>query len=166
MSSFARGDTPVLVTTTVVEVGVDVPEATVMVVLDADRFGLSQLHQLRGRIGRGSEPGVCLLVSGAEPGTEALERLQIMASTTDGFVLAEEDLKARKEGDILGAAQSGRTRSLKLLRVITDRDIIADARADARELIESDPNLVQHPELITAIAGLIDPDREEYLDRA
>src|SRR5690625_187078 len=132
MTAFADGRTPLLITTTVVEVGVDVPEATVMVVLDADRFGLSQLHQLRGRVGRGTEAGLCLLVTAAEPGSEAHQRLQILEQTDDGFVLAEKDLKMRKEGDVLGSAQSGRTRSLKLLRVVTDRALIARARQDAR----------------------------------
>ncbi|MGC0274403.1 ATP-dependent DNA helicase RecG [Pseudactinotalea sp. Z1739] len=166
MASFADGRAPLLVTTTVVEVGVDVPEATVMVILDAERFGLSQLHQLRGRVGRGSEPGLCLLVTAAEPGSPAHERLAILERTNDGFVLAEEDLKTRKEGDVLGSAQSGRSRSLRLLRVVTDRDIIARAREDARALIEQDPNLVHHPELLTAITTMVDPEHEEYLDRA
>src|SRR5699024_1895282 len=118
MAGFASGRTPVLVTTTVIEVGVDVPEATVMVVLDADRFGLSQLHQLRGRIGRGSAPGTCLLVTSARPDSPATVRLQAMVQTTDGFVLAERDLEQRREGDVLGAAQSGRTTSLRLLSVV------------------------------------------------
>lgn len=166
MAAFAQGRTPLLITTTVVEVGVDVPEATVMVIMDADRFGLSQLHQLRGRVGRGSEPGLCLLVTAAVPGSDAHERLQILERTTDGFVLAEEDLKTRKEGDVLGAAQSGRAGSLRLLRVVTDRSIIADARVDARALIAEDPNLAHHPELLTAITRLVEPEHEEYLDRA
>lgn len=166
MAAFADGTTPLLVTTTVIEVGVDVPEATVMVVLDADRFGLSQLHQLRGRVGRGSEPGLCLLVTSAEPDTEAHERLEVLARTTDGFVLAEEDLKTRREGDILGAAQSGRARSLKLLRVIADASLIAHARTDARALVAADPDLGQHPDLRRAISDLLDPERQEYLDRA
>src|SRR5699024_2922614 len=143
-----------LVTTTVVEVGVDVPEATVMVILDAERFGLSQLHQLRGRVGRGSQPGLCLLVTGADPDSESYQRLQILERTNDGFVLAEEDLKTRREGDVLGSAQSGRGRSLRLLRVIADRKVIADARADARALIDQDPNLVHHPELLTSITQM------------
>ncbi|HLR27821.1 MAG TPA: ATP-dependent DNA helicase RecG, partial [Ruania sp.] len=146
MAGFASGRTPVLVTTTVIEVGVDVPEATVMVVLDADRFGLSQLHQLRGRIGRGSAPGTCLLVTSARPDSPATVRLQAMVQTTDGFVLAERDLEQRREGDVLGAAQSGRTTSLRLLSVVRDRDLIDQAREDARELIADDTNLVHHPE--------------------
>ena len=165
MAAFASGQVPVLVSTTVIEVGVDVPEATVMVVLDADRFGLSQLHQLRGRVGRGSKPGTCLAVSWADPGSEAHERLTVLAGTLDGFRLAEADLEQRREGDILGSAQSGRASSLRLLRVIADAAIIERARTDARELIGEDPNLVHHPELLTAITQLVDPDHEEFLDR-
>ncbi|WP_420113369.1 ATP-dependent DNA helicase RecG [Pseudactinotalea sp.] len=165
MAAFAAGEVPVLVSTTVIEVGVDVPEATMMVVLDADRFGLSQLHQLRGRVGRGSKPGTCLVVSWADPASETHERLTVLAETLDGFRLAEADLEQRREGDILGAAQSGRASSLRLLRVIADADIIERARADARELISEDPNLVHHPELLTAITQLVDPDHEEFLDR-
>ena len=166
MAAFADGRAPVLVTTTVIEVGVDVPEASVMVVLDADRFGLSQLHQLRGRIGRGSAAGTCLLVTGAAEDSLALERLTAMTATTDGFVLAEKDLAQRREGDVLGAAQSGRGSSLRLLSVVRDRDLIEDARQDARALITADPNLVHHLEVLTAITELVDPDHEEFLDRA
>ncbi|GAB2599794.1 ATP-dependent DNA helicase RecG [Pseudactinotalea suaedae] len=165
MAAFAWGAVPVLVSTTVIEVGVDVPEATMMVVLDADRFGLSQLHQLRGRVGRGSKPGTCLVVSWTEAGSSSQERLTILAETLDGFRLAEADLEQRREGDILGAAQSGRATSLRLLRVIADADIIEQARADARELISEDPNLAHHPELLIAITQLVDPDHEEFLDR-
>jgi len=165
MAAFASGAVPVLVSTTVIEVGVDVPEATMMVVLDADRFGLSQLHQLRGRVGRGSKPGTCLVVSWTEVGSSSHERLTILAETLDGFRLAEADLEQRREGDILGAAQSGRATSLRLLRVIADADIIEQARADARELISEDPNLAHHPELLIAITQLVDPDHEEFLDR-
>lgn len=165
MSAFASGEVPVLVSTTVIEVGVDVPEATMMVVLDADRFGLSQLHQLRGRVGRGSKPGTCLVVSWADEGSASHERLTILADTLDGFRLAEADLEQRREGDILGAAQSGRASSLRLLRVIADAAIIERARTDARALISEDPNLVHHPELLTAITQLVDPDHEEFLDR-
>ncbi|CAM3459515.1 ATP-dependent DNA helicase RecG [Occultella aeris] len=166
MEAFSAGCTPVLVTTTVIEVGVDVPEASVMVVMDADRFGLSQLHQLRGRVGRGSAPGTCLLVTGAGEDTPALQRLKVLTETTDGFVLAEKDLEQRREGDVLGAAQSGRGNSLKLLRVFTDRGVIEEAREDARRLIAEDPNLVHHPDLLVAITQLVDPDHEEFLDRA
>jgi len=166
MARFASGEVPVLVSTTVVEVGVDVPEATVMVVHDADRFGLSQLHQLRGRVGRGSAPGLCLLVSTAQPGTPAATRVDTLARTNDGFELAAVDLELRSEGDVLGAAQSGRASSLRLLRVVKDADLIATARADAAEVVADDPGLDAHPALRAAIAQQLDPEREEYLERA
>ena len=165
MAAFSAGTTPVLVSTTVVEVGVDVPEATVMVVLDADRFGISQLHQLRGRIGRGSAAGVCLLVTGAEEGTLAAERLAALAATTDGFELAEKDLELRREGDVLGAAQSGRS-SLRLLRVVRDAEVIETARQDARSIVEQDSSLERHPALASAIGAWLEPEREEFLERA
>ncbi|SDS36103.1 ATP-dependent DNA helicase RecG [Paraoerskovia marina] len=166
MADFASGAVPVLVSTTVVEVGVDVPAATVMVVFDADRFGLSQLHQLRGRVGRGSDPGLCLLVSTAQPGTPAAVRVETMAETTDGFRLASVDLELRSEGDVLGAAQSGRGSSLKLLRVVKDAPVIEQARHDASAVVEEDPTLARHPDLAAAIAQQLDPQREEFLDRA
>ncbi|WP_082618263.1 ATP-dependent DNA helicase RecG [Oerskovia sp. Root22] len=166
MADFASGAVQVLVSTTVVEVGVDVPEATVMVVFDADRFGLSQLHQLRGRVGRGSAPGLCLLVSTVEPGTPAAVRVETMAETTDGFRLATVDLELRSEGDVLGAAQSGKASSLRLLRVVKDVAVIEQARADAAEVIGADPDLEHHPELRAAIASQLDPEREEFLERA
>ncbi|GAA1400127.1 ATP-dependent DNA helicase RecG [Oerskovia paurometabola] len=165
MADFASGAVQVLVSTTVVEVGVDVPEATVMVVFDADRFGLSQLHQLRGRVGRGAAPGLCLLVSTVEPGTPAAVRVETMAETTDGFRLATVDLELRSEGDVLGAAQSGRASSLRLLRVVKDVAVIEQARADAAEVIAADPDLAGHPELRAAIASQLDPEREEFLER-
>ncbi len=166
MAAFAAGDVGVLVATTVIEVGVDVPEATMMVVLDADRFGISQLHQLRGRVGRGSAPGLCLLVSGAEPDTPAAERLAALAATTDGFALAGLDLRQRREGDVLGAAQSGRGSSLRLLRVIEDADVIARARDVARDLVAQDPDLEEHAVLAEALTRMLDEGREEFLDRA
>ncbi|GAA1654119.1 ATP-dependent DNA helicase RecG [Georgenia ruanii] len=165
MAAFAGGAAPVLVSTTVIEVGVDVPEATVMVILDADRFGLSQLHQLRGRIGRGAKPGVCLAVTTAEPGSRAIERVEAFAGTTDGFRLAELDLEQRREGDILGAAQAGRGSSLRLLRVTKDLDIIADARAAARELVARDPALTTEPDLAEVLAESLDEETAEYLQR-
>ncbi|GAB3688569.1 ATP-dependent DNA helicase RecG [Angustibacter aerolatus] len=165
MAAFARGEIDVLVATTVVEVGVDVPNSTVMVVMDADRFGISQLHQLRGRIGRGSAPGLALLVTDAPPGTPARERLDAVASTTDGFELARVDLELRREGDVLGASQSGVRSSLKLLRVLRDEDVIADARADAAELLDTDPDLAAHPDLATLLDDLAAGGREEFLDR-
>jgi ATP-dependent DNA helicase RecG len=166
MAAFASGEVQVLVSTTVVEVGVDVPEATVMVVHDADRFGISQLHQLRGRVGRGSAPGLCLLVSTAQPGTPAATRVETLARTTDGFELATVDLELRSEGDVLGAAQSGRASSLRLLRVVKDADVIATARADAAEVVAADPELGAQPELARAIREQLDDEREEFLERA
>ncbi|MCC2320144.1 ATP-dependent DNA helicase RecG [Cellulomonas xiejunii] len=165
-AAFATGEAPVLVSTTVVEVGVDVPDATVMVVLDADRFGISQLHQLRGRVGRGTRPGLCLLVSAAQPGTDAHTRLETLAATTDGFELAALDLELRHEGDVLGAAQHGRGSSLRLLRVTRDADVIARARTDARALVEQDGDLDAWPALRAAIETSLAGEREEFLDRA
>ena len=166
MADFASGKVPVLVTTTVVEVGVDVPEATMMVILDADRFGISQLHQLRGRIGRGSRPGTCLAWSNAPKHSPAMTRLEAFAATTDGFELARVDLEQRREGDVLGAAQSGRGSSLRLLRVLKDGKVIEQARADAREIVDADPTLAGHPALARAIADQVDEERAEFLDRA
>lgn len=166
MAAFASGEVQVLVSTTVVEVGVDVREATVMVVHDADRFGISQLHQLRGRVGRGSAPGLCLLVSTAQPGTPAATRVETLARTNDGFELATVDLELRSEGDVLGAAQSGRASSLRLLRVVKDADVIATAREDAAAVVAEDPGLERHPALRAAIADQLDPEREEFLERA
>jgi ATP-dependent DNA helicase RecG len=165
MRRFASGEAPVLVSTTVIEVGVDVPAATAMVILDADRFGISQLHQLRGRVGRGATPGVCLLVTSAEEGSLAHDRLAALVATTDGFELAEKDLELRREGDVLGAAQSGRS-SLRLLRVVRDAEIIARAREDARTLIAADPRLDRHPALAQAIGMWLGEDQEEFLERA
>ncbi|WP_454051491.1 ATP-dependent DNA helicase RecG [Cellulomonas sp. Marseille-Q8402] len=165
LADFASGAVPVLVSTTVVEVGVDVPEATAMVVLDADRFGISQLHQLRGRIGRGSRPGVCLLVADAPDGTPAATRLATLAATRDGFALAGVDLELRREGDVLGAAQSGRGTSLRLLKVTEHVEVIEQARRDARELVAADPELTGHPDLVAAIQTMLAGTREEFLDR-
>ncbi len=141
MGRFAAGETDVLVATTVVEVGVDVPNASVMVIQDADRFGISQLHQLRGRIGRGAHPGVCLLLTTADEQSSARQRLNAVAATRDGFTLAEVDLEQRREGDVLGASQSGRRSSLKLLRVLRDADLIAQARTLAEQCIAEDSEL-------------------------
>ncbi|MBN2176812.1 MAG: ATP-dependent DNA helicase RecG [Demequinaceae bacterium] len=166
MAHFASGEAPVLVSTTVIEVGVDVPEASVMVVLDADHFGISQLHQLRGRIGRADTPGVCLLVSAAGEGTLARDRLEALVETTDGFALAEKDVELRREGDVLGSAQSGGRNSLRLLRVIRDKDIIEEARMDARDIVEADPTLESFPALAAAIEEWLEPEREEFLERS
>lgn len=163
IADFASGRTPVLVSTTVIEVGVDVPAATVMVVLDAQVFGLSQLHQLRGRIGRGREPGVCLLVSDAPDGSTAGRRLEALSATTDGFELARVDLLLRREGDVLGAAQSGRRGTLRFLRVVADGAVIDRAREDARALVDADPELTQWPALQRAIDLQLADGREDFL---
>ena len=154
MNRFAAGEIHVLISTTVIEVGVDVPNATVMAVVDADRFGMSQLHQLRGRVGRGGNAGLCLLLTSAEQGSLALERVQAVADTLDGFKLSEIDLELRREGDVLGTTQSGGRSSLKLLRVIRDADLIQDARKQAESLLEADPTLEKNPALAAALAEL------------
>ena len=153
MRAFGAGEIDVLVATTVIEVGVDVPNASVMVVVDADRFGISQLHQLRGRVGRGSAPGLCLLMT-REPGDRSRERLEAVAATTDGFELARVDLLSRREGDVLGARQSGRRNSVRHLRLgrREDEEIISDAREDAFALVDEDPELRRHPALAAAVA--------------
>ena len=166
MEDFASGRAPVLVATTVVEVGVDVPEASLMVILDADRFGLSQLHQLRGRVGRGARESVCIAVTGAEVGSPAYHRLRAFARIGDGFALAEADLALRSEGNVLGAAQSGRASDLDLLRVTRDGDVIAQARVEAEAVIAVDPELREHRALAAAIADRLDEESEAFLDRA
>src|SRR5215469_6593905 len=168
MLAFADGQIDVLVTTTVVEVGVDVPNATTMVIMDADRFGVSQLHQLRGRVGRGGHQGLCLLVTAAPETSPARDRLAAVAATTDGFELSELDLEQRREGDVLGSAQAGTKSHLKLLRLTrdTDKKIITDARREATELIDADPALAGHPALAAAIGVLLDAERAEYLEKA
>jgi ATP-dependent DNA helicase RecG len=165
MRSFAAGDLDVLVATTVIEVGVDVPNATVMVIMDADRFGVSQLHQLRGRVGRGSAAGICLLVTESVEGTAARERLDAVAGTTDGFKLSEIDLEQRREGDVLGASQSGRHSHLRLLSLLRDAKLITDARAEASALVGDDPDLRKHPALAASVAALVDEERAEYLEK-
>ncbi|WP_082160001.1 ATP-dependent DNA helicase RecG [Actinobaculum suis] len=164
MARFASGESPLLVSTTVIEVGVDVPEATMMVILDADRFGISQLHQLRGRIGRGSKPGICLAISNAEPGSVAHSRLEAFASTTDGFALAEKDVELRAEGDVLGSSQAGRSSHLRFLSVVNDKAIVEQARAAAKAEVASDPELAAHTALAEAIAEL-DTERADYMER-
>ena len=152
MRAFAAGDVDVLVATTVIEVGVNVPNASTMIVRDADRFGVSQLHQLRGRVGRGEHPGLCLLLTSAEAGSVARERLDAVAATTDGFALAEIDLQLRREGDILGTAQSGGRSTLRLLRVAEHGELIAQARELAQDLLARDPNLLGAPDLAADLA--------------
>ena len=166
MMGFASGATPILVSTTVIEVGVDVPEASMMVILDADRFGLSQLHQLRGRVGRGERESVCVAVTGVEVGTTAFHRLKAFASTTDGFALAEADLDLRSEGDVLGASQSGRTSGLDLLRVTRDARLIATARRQAERIVDDDPQLREHRALAAAIVERLDEEAQAFLERA
>ncbi|MDX2693943.1 ATP-dependent DNA helicase RecG [Streptomyces ipomoeae] len=165
MRRFAAGETHVLVATTVIEVGVNVPNATVMVIMDADRFGVSQLHQLRGRVGRGSAPGLCLLVTEMAEASAARQRLNAVASTLDGFELSRIDLEQRREGDVLGQAQSGARTSLRMLAVIEDEEIIAQAREEAAAVVATDPNLEHLPGLRTALDALLDEEREQYLDK-
>jgi ATP-dependent DNA helicase RecG len=169
MARFADPSGPdgvdVLVATTVIEVGVDVPNATLMIVLDADRFGVSQLHQLRGRVGRGRHAGLCLLVTDAPEGTPARERLAAVSATTDGFALSRYDLAARREGDVLGAAQSGSRRSLRLLSVLEHEDVIARAREEATRLVSADPDLSGHPVLARELAREFDEEHADYLEK-
>ncbi|MFE1319910.1 ATP-dependent DNA helicase RecG [Kitasatospora phosalacinea] len=165
MRRFAAGEADVLVATTVIEVGVNVPNSTVMVIMDADRFGVSQLHQLRGRVGRGSAAGLCLLVSDMPAASAARARLDAVAGTLDGFALSRIDLEQRREGDVLGQAQSGVKSSLKVLSVLEDEEVIATARAEATRLVDADPALEAHPELRTALESLLDEDRAEYLEK-
>lgn len=165
MAAFLEGRTQVLVATTVIEVGVDVPLATVMVILDADVFGISQLHQLRGRVGRGTLPGTCFFVTRAEEGSDAAQRLTHLAGTTDGFELALLDLSVRREGDVLGASQSGGASSLRLLRVVKDADLIAEAREEATDLVAADPTLAAFPALATAVEARLRGVETAFLDR-
>jgi ATP-dependent DNA helicase RecG len=164
MRAFAAGEVDVLVSTTVIEVGVDVPNATVMVILDAERFGVSQLHQLRGRIGRGGHAGLCLLVSPVEPGTPSMERLLAVAATRDGFELSRVDLEQRREGNILGTEQSGSRKTLRLLSVIHDEDVIVAAREAATRLVAEDPTLQRHPDLRVAVERIEGSGRGDYLE--
>jgi ATP-dependent DNA helicase RecG len=165
MRRFAAGETKVLVATTVIEVGVNVPNATAMVIMDADRFGVSQLHQLRGRVGRGSAPGLCLLVTEMPEASAARQRLGAVASTLDGFELSRIDLEQRREGDVLGQAQSGARTSLRMLTVIDDEEIIAEAREEAASVVAADPELESFPGLRTALDALLDEEREQYLEK-
>lgn len=167
MRAFADCEIDVLISTTVIEVGVDVANATVMVILDADRFGISQLHQLRGRVGRGGHPGLCLLLTHADAGqAKARERLEAVASTTDGFELSRVDLELRREGDVLGRSQSGFRSTLENLRVLRDEETILTARAAAEELLEEDPELAGHPLLREAVLELEDSARAEFIEKS
>jgi ATP-dependent DNA helicase RecG len=163
MRAFAAGEIDVLVATTVIEVGVDVPNASTMIILDADRFGVSQLHQLRGRVGRGGVPGLCLMVTGAQEETLARERVEVVASTLDGFELAQKDLELRQEGDVLGSTQSGGRSSLRLLRVAKDGVLITEARAIAKGVLAEDPSLGGHPALRMALERRLDEASRDFL---
>ncbi|TDU82474.1 ATP-dependent DNA helicase RecG [Kribbella voronezhensis] len=165
MTRFAAGEIDVLIATTVIEVGVDVPNASTMVVMDADRFGISQLHQLRGRVGRGTVPGLCLLVTDSWPASKSRERLDAVAATTDGFELSRIDLETRKEGDVLGVAQSGVRSSLKLLSVLRDEDIILAARHVAKSIVSVDPELVTYPSLRSTVASALASEATDYLEK-
>ncbi|MCX6397652.1 MAG: ATP-dependent DNA helicase RecG [Propionibacteriales bacterium] len=165
MQAFAAGRVDVLVSTTVIEVGVDVPNSTVMVIMDADRFGVSQLHQLRGRIGRGGHAGLCLLITTAAPDSPSMERLTAVAGTRDGFELSRIDLEQRREGNVLGVEQSGRRSFLKQLSVLHDEDVIVAAREEAAAYLEQDPDLTGAPVLAAAVAAIEDSERAAYLDK-
>ena len=165
MRQFAHRNLDVLVSTTVIEVGVDVPHASVMVIMDADRFGVSQLHQLRGRVGRGGLPGLCLLASRAPYGSPARARLDAVAATIDGFELARFDLESRREGDVLGAHQSGRRTSLRLLEVLKDEDLIEQAREQANRFIEQDRHIAHAPALRAAVDALASDEKSDFLDK-
>ncbi|MCA2222872.1 ATP-dependent DNA helicase RecG [Nonomuraea aurantiaca] len=165
MRAFTRGELDVLVATTVIEVGVDVPNSSVMIIMDADRFGVSQLHQLRGRVGRGGLPGLCLLISDFPEGTPARARLSAVAATLDGFELSRVDLEQRREGDVLGAAQSGKRSSLKLLQLLRDEDVIEAARDEASALLTADPELKSNEALRAEIDRLLADERAEYLEK-
>lgn len=166
MRAFSEGKIDVLVSTTVIEVGVDVANATVMVIMDADRFGVSQLHQLRGRVGRGTSPGLCLLITTAVPESAARVRLDAVAGTLDGFELSRIDLEQRREGDVLGASQSGTRSHLRLLRVLRDEDLIIHARDDAQELVDAEPSLLSYPALIGELKILQADEKADYIDKA
>jgi ATP-dependent DNA helicase RecG len=166
MRAFAAGEIDVLVSTTVIEVGVDVANATAMVLLDADRFGISQLHQLRGRVGRGGLPGLCLLVTRTEADSPARERLDAVAGTTDGFELSRVDLEQRREGDVLGRSQSGFGSSLQSLRVLRDEETILAARAAAEGLLDADGDLAGHPPLREAVEALEQSAQGEFIEKS
>jgi ATP-dependent DNA helicase RecG len=166
MTRFAAGALDVLVATTVIEVGVDVPNASTMVVMDAERFGLSQLHQLRGRVGRGGLPGLCLLVTRSPSGSPSRERLAAVASTTDGFELAQLDLRTRREGDVLGVTQSGRRSGLQLLSVIDHEDVIVEARACAETIVRSDPMLLSNMPLAASVHRFGESRGADYLEKS
>jgi ATP-dependent DNA helicase RecG len=166
MSAFARGEIQVLIATTVIEVGVDVPNASMMVIMDADRFGVSQLHQLRGRVGRGSVAGLCLLVSNAQEDSQSMNRLKSVAATLDGFELARIDLEQRKEGDVLGRSQSGGKSHLRLLRVLRDEDLIQRAREVALKILAINSEMDHLPELKNEVAKLQSDEAARFMDKS
>ncbi|GAB90582.1 putative ATP-dependent DNA helicase RecG [Gordonia rhizosphera NBRC 16068] len=166
MDAFGRGEIDLVVSTTVIEVGVDVPNATMMVIVDADRFGVSQLHQLRGRVGRGRHPGLCLLMTRAPRVSQAMERLRAVEASNDGFELARVDLEQRREGDVLGSLQSGGTSSLRFLSLLNDAEVIADAREFAEQVVAADLPLAQHRPLADLVDSILAPDKVEYLDKS
>ncbi|MFD1811302.1 ATP-dependent DNA helicase RecG [Rhodococcus gannanensis] len=166
MAAFNAGDIDVLVCTTVVEVGVDVPNATVMVILDADRFGVSQLHQLRGRVGRGAHQGLCILITASRPESPPHRRLTAVAGTNDGFELAQLDLAQRREGDVLGVAQSGTTTTLRLLSLLDHEDVIETARSLAHRVVAEDPGLANHPGLASMVTAGLDAEGVRYLEKS
>ena len=166
MSAFANGEIDVLIATTVIEVGVDVANASMMVIMDADRFGVSQLHQLRGRVGRGSVPGLCLLVSNAQEDSQSMTRLAAVAATLDGFELARLDLEQRKEGDVLGSSQSGGRSHLRLLRVLRDEDLIERAREAALKILATDPEINHFPQLKNEVEKLQSDEAARFMDKS
>ena len=166
MDAFGRGEVDVLVSTTVIEVGVDVPNATTMVIVDADRFGVSQLHQLRGRVGRGRHAGLCLLMTNAKDVSQSMQRLRAVAASNDGFELARVDLEQRREGDLLGSLQSGQNSSLRFLSLLEDVEIIEDARGLAEEVVSEDLTLLDHSPLADLVDGILVPHKIKYLDKS
>ena len=166
MDAFTRGEIDVLVATTVIEVGVDVPNATTMAIVNAERFGVSQLHQLRGRVGRGQHAGLCLLITAAHELSSSMERLRAVEASSDGFELALVDLRQRREGDVLGSLQSGGKSSLHFLSLIDDADVIADARALSEAIVAADRDLAEHPALAALVSDVLLPSRAQYLDKS
>jgi ATP-dependent DNA helicase RecG len=166
MDAFGRGELDILVATTVIEVGVDVPNATMMVIVDAERFGVSQLHQLRGRVGRGKHAGLCLLMTSAPQVSQSMQRLTAVAGSNDGFELARVDLQQRREGDFLGSLQSGGTTSLRFLSLLDDADVIADARDLAEEVVGGDLTLIEHRPLADLVDAILAPQKIAYLDKS
>jgi ATP-dependent DNA helicase RecG len=166
MDAFRAGELDVLVATTVIEVGVDVPNATVMAILDADRFGIAQLHQLRGRVGRGAHESRCWLVTRSDPDADGSNpRVEALVATTDGFELAEVDLDLRGEGTLMSTSQKGRS-DLRLASLRRDRPLVEQARRTAFELVDADPGLAGHPDLLDELDLTFSDDDEEFLAKS